>query len=376
MTLDLRTAAARLLTVGFQGRRVDPELERLLDRGVGGVIFFGRNVGSAAEVAELTAAIKRRAERPLITSVDQEGGNVARLREGFTPIPAMRTVGRADDAELSFSLGKVIGRELRAVGFDLNYAPVLDVDTNPDNPVIGPRAFGPKAEAVSWHGLAVIAGLCASGVAACAKHFPGHGDTLQDSHQELPRVEHGPERLESVELVPFKAAVKASAPAIMTAHVVFKAIDPEWPATMSFPVLRDLLRNRLGYEGLVVTDDLEMKAIADNYALEDVVVRGLNAGVDMFLCCHTPEKMHAAVDAIAHAVARGHVLQYRFEQALERVEAFTTRWVAPPLERLDATVPGSSAHRELVDRIIARSGRTSELVSAPDPTEVLARFGS
>ncbi len=374
MALDLRTRAAQLLTVGFQGRRIDPELEQLLDRGVGGVIFFGRNVGAAAEVAELTAAVKRRAGRPVILSVDQEGGNVARLREGFTPIPAMRSVGRADDAELSFSLGKLVGRELRAVGFDLNYAPVLDVDTNPDNPVIGPRSFGPKADTVAWHGLAVIAGLAASGVAACGKHFPGHGDTQQDSHKELPRLEHELERLEAVELVPFKAAVKASAPALMTAHVLFKALDPEWPATMSAPVLRGLLRDRLGYTGLVVSDDLEMRAIADHYEIDDVVARGLNAGVDMFLCCHTPDKMNAAVDAIAHAVARGHVPPYRFEQALDRVQSFMTRWVSPPIEHFDASATGNSAHRALIDRIIARAGQAPPLSVAHDPTEALSKF--
>src|SRR5688500_18633314 len=141
MSLDLRSRAARLLIVGFQGRTLEPELERLLERGVGGGIFFARNVGAPAEVAELSAAIKRRATYPLLVSIEQEGGNVARLREGFTPIPAMREVGLADDAELSFALGRLIGRELRAIGVDLDYAPVLDVDTNPDNPVIGPRSF-------------------------------------------------------------------------------------------------------------------------------------------------------------------------------------------------------------------------------------------
>ncbi|HEV8245916.1 MAG TPA: beta-N-acetylhexosaminidase [Polyangiaceae bacterium] len=375
MVLDLRTSAAQLLTIGFHGRSVDSELERLLERGVGGVIFFSRNVGSASEVADLTATIKRRAGRPLILSVDQEGGTVARLREGFTPIPTMRTVGKADDAELSFSLGKVIGRELRAVGFDLDYAPVLDVDTNPDNPVIGARSFGSKPELVAWHGLALIAGLANAKVAACGKHFPGHGDTHQDSHKALPELDHRLERLEAVELVPFAAAVKAAVPALMTAHVVFKPLDPEWPATMSAPILRGVLRDKLGYSGLIVTDDLEMKAIAEHYSIEDVVVRGLNAGVDMFTCCHTPEKMQAAIDAIAHAVARGHVSTYRFEQALERVHDFMARWVEPPLETFDARVLGSSEHRALVERISEVAEQTAP-AARHDPMDVLRRFES
>jgi beta-N-acetylhexosaminidase len=368
MALDLRSSAAKLLIVGFHGHRLEPDIEKLLDRGVGGVILFARNITDPAQVAELTASLKRRSARPLVVSVDQEGGNVARLREGFTPIPSMRAVGRADDAELSFALGKLIGSELRAVGFDLDFAPVLDVDTNPQNPVIGPRSFGRSPDIVSWHGLALAAGLGAAGVAACGKHFPGHGDTLLDSHFDLPRLEHTLDRLETVELVPFRAAVKAAIPALMTAHVVFKEVDPEWPATMSALVMRALLRNQFGYDGLVLTDDIEMKAIADHYSLEEVVVRGLNAGVDTFLCCHTPEKMNAAIDVIATAVARGHVPAYRFEQALDRASTFATRWAAPPLARFEPSVLGNPAHRALVERIVQRAGASNSVPPA-DPTE-------
>jgi len=370
MALDLRSSAARLLIVGFHGRKLESELEQLLERGVGGVIFFARNLGEPAEVAELTASVKVRASQPLFCCVDQEGGNVVRLREGFTPIPAMRTVGRADDAELSFALGKVIGRELRAVGFALNFAPVLDVDTTRDNPVIGPRAFARTPDLVAWHAQALMAGLGAGGVAACGKHFPGHGDTLQDSHLDLPRLEHSLDRLESVELVPFRAAIKTGIPAIMTAHVLFRELDPEWPATMSSLIVRSILRNKLGYEGLVVSDDLEMKAISDHYALDDVVVRGLNAGVDAFLCCHTPETMHRAIDAVANAVARGHVPEYRLEQALERLSVFTMRWAAPPT--FDMSQVGSAEHRAVVERIVLRAGASAS-VPPPDPTVMLER---
>ncbi len=372
MALDLRSSAARLLIVGFHGHGLEAELERLLERGVGGVIFFSRNVGAPGQVAELTALLKRRAQQPLLTSVDHEGGNVQRLREGFTPIPPMRIVGKADDAELSFALGRLMGRELHAVGFDLNYAPVLDVDTNPDNPVIGPRSFARTPDAVAWHALAVMAGLGSGGVAACGKHFPGHGDTLQDSHLDLPRLEHSLERLENIELVPFRAAIKANMPALMTAHVIFKELDPEWPATMSSLIVRSILRNKLGYDGLVVSDDLEMKAIADHYSLEDVLVRGLNAGVDAFLCCHTPETMHSAIDTIANAVTRGHVPPYRFEQALERVSNFALRWAAPPIEHFEPGPLGSDEHRSVVERLVARAG-SSPSVPPPDPTEMLDR---
>ena len=300
-----------------------------------------------------------------MTSVDQEGGNVARLREGFTPVPAMQVLGAADDAALSFEVGRILGRELRAVGLDLDYAPVLDVNTNPDNPVIGKRAFGDDPDLVAWHATALAKGMVFEGVAACGKHFPGHGDTLQDSHHELPRLPHALERLEQVELVPFRIAVKAGIPAIMTAHVVFPVLDPEWPATASEPVISGLLRGKLGYEGLVVTDDLEMKAIAQHYPLEEVVVRGLNAGVDLFLCCHTHEKVVAVVDAIEQAVLDGRVPSHRFQQALDRVDAFAERWAAPPLERFDASSLRSPESLAVMERLRDAAAHSAE---ERDPT--------
>ncbi len=365
MSLNVRESAARLLMVGFHGQSVSSELADLLELGVSGAILFSRNVTTPEGIAALTRDIKRRAGRPFITSVDQEGGNVARLREGFTRVPAMQVLGKADDGTLTYEIGKLLGRELRAVGLDLDYAPVLDVNTNPDNPVIGARAFGDDADLVAWHATALAKGLVSEGVAACGKHFPGHGDTLQDSHHQLPRLPHSLERLERVELVPFRAAVKAGLPAIMTAHVVFEALDPEWPATTSQAALSGLLRGKLGYEGLIITDDLEMKAIANHYPLEEVVVRGLNAGVDLFLCCHTHEKVAAIVDAIERALSDGRVPSHRFQQALERVNAFTRRWAAPPLERFDASLLRSPESLSLVERLEEAAASAAE---ERDPT--------
>ena len=210
MHSDLERQAASLFTVGFYGKAVTDDLRGLLARGVGGVIYFARNVGSPAEVLELNRELKRVAGRPLVLAIDQEGGQVARLRQGFTELPPMRAVGATGDANLARELGLLIGRELRAVGFDMNYAPVLDIDTNPQNPVIGARSFGSTPELVTTMGLALAAGLEAEGIAACGKHFPGHGDTSQDSHLELPRLPHAMDRLERVELVPFRAAASAT----------------------------------------------------------------------------------------------------------------------------------------------------------------------
>jgi beta-N-acetylhexosaminidase len=349
---ELETAAARLLTVGFPGKTLDAELERLLERGVGGVILFKRNVAGAREVAELVQSIKRRAGRPLVVAVDQEGGAVARFREGFTKVPPMRELGARRDAALARAVGRVLGSELAAVGVDLDFAPVLDVDTNPDNPVIGARSFGRDAAVVAELGVSLAFGLMDAGVAACGKHFPGHGDTHQDSHFELPRLGHGRERLRAVELVPFAAAVRAGIPALMTAHVVLEAIDARVPATMSAAVVGGMLRSELGFGGVVFTDDIDMRAIADHHAVSEVATACLGAGVDAFLCCQDPAVAHRMIDAAAEAVRSGAVAESRFAEAVARVRGFAERWAKPPAETLELSVLACDAHRAIVDRIV------------------------
>lgn len=371
---DIETQAARLFTVGFYGKTVTDDLSGLVARGVGGVIFFARNVGTPAEVADATTSIKRLAGRPLFIALDQEGGQVSRLRQGFTEVPPMRAVGATGSATVAREVGALIGREVRAVGFDMNYAPVLDVDTNPQNPIIAARSFGRTPEIVAELGIALAAGLESVGVAACGKHFPGHGDTSQDSHLELPRLPHSLERLEQVELKPFFAAVKAGIPSMMTAHVIFEPLDSVYPATMSRAVLHGLLREKMGYDGLIVTDDIEMRAIADNYGVEDTVVRGLNAGVDHFLCCHTAEVAHRAIEAVIHAVENGKVSRETLANANRRIQTFTERYAHPALpSNPDLSVLRSEAHLGLVDRI-TRSVASGLTEIGTDPTEIMERI--
>ncbi|MBI5068790.1 MAG: beta-N-acetylhexosaminidase [Deltaproteobacteria bacterium] len=326
----LDAACASLFTVGFHGAAPSPEVRELVRRGVGGVILFARNVESAAQVAGLTGALKREAGRPLLLSVDQEGGRVMRLRErhGFTELPAMRALGARGDEALARQAGALLGRELRAVGIDLDYAPVVDVDTNPENPVIGDRAFSADPAVVGRLGAALAQGLQSQGVAACAKHFPGHGDTSQDSHRDLPRLTHELPRLRSVELPPFAALARAGVASVMTAHVVFSALDRDRPATMSPAVLR-LLREECGFHGPVISDDLEMKAVAEHFPLAEAVVASVNAGVDVILVCHRPGVQHAAIDALRAAVERGHISRERLQEAQARA-AVLRRWAGPP----------------------------------------------
>jgi beta-N-acetylhexosaminidase len=373
MTSDLERQAAGLFTVGFYGKAVTDDLSGLLARGVGGVIFFARNVGAPEEVLELNRELKRVANRPLLLAVDQEGGQVARLRQGFTELPPMRAVGATGSATLARELGTLVGRELRAVGFDMNYAPVLDIDTNPANPIIAARSFGRTPELVTELGLALIDGLQAAGVAACGKHFPGHGDTSQDSHLELPMLPHAMDRLERVELAPFGAAAKAGVASFMTAHVIFAAVDPKHPATMSRAVVTGILREKLGYDGLVVTDDVEMKAIADNYGVEEAVLLGLNAGVDHFLCCHTAELAHRAIDAIVRAVESGKLSRAVLDSATRRFQSVRARFEKPVGSAAGLAILRSPEHLALVARILGTvDGSLSE--AGADPTEVMERI--
>ncbi|MET0794335.1 MAG: beta-N-acetylhexosaminidase [Polyangiaceae bacterium] len=366
MADDLETQAARLFTVGFHGKTVTDDLSRLLARGVGGVIFFSRNVGHPAEVLDTTGSIKRAAGRPLLLALDQEGGQVARLRQGFSELPAMRALGATRDVALARQLGALVGREVQAVGFDMNYAPVLDVDTNPQNPVIAARSFGRTPELVSEMAIAFAAGLESVGVAACGKHFPGHGDTSQDSHLELPRLPHSLERLERVELRPFVAAVKAGIPALMTAHVIFEPLDSKYPATMSRAVLHGLLREKLGYDGLVVSDDLEMRAIAGHYGVQETVLRGLNAGVDQFLCCHTAAIAHEAIEHVIHAVEAGQLSRETLATANRRIETLSQRYARPALaQNADLSVLRSEAHLAVIEQVLRGAETTT---SGADPT--------
>jgi len=366
MTRALEQQAASLFSVGFSGQAPSQELSMLLARGVGGVIVFSRNVGSPDDVLELNRAIKREAGRPLLIGVDQEGGRVARLRRGFTELPPMRAVGARGDAAISRALGGLLAREMRAVGFDLSYAPVLDVDTNPQNPVIGDRSFGATPTVVIEQGLAFAQGLQEAGVAACAKHFPGHGDTSQDSHLELPRLAHDRERLDRVELAPFRAAANADIAAIMTAHVIFEAVDARYPATMSSAVVRGVLRDELGYEGLVVSDDLEMRAIADHFGVEAAVLLGLQAGVDHFLICHSAERAQRAIDAVVGAVESGALSRAQLDAATRRFERVVSTFAQPVGAKSGLGVLRAPAHLRLVEQL------REAVELGLDPTEQLA----
>lgn len=314
---------ARLLCVGWHGVEPSPELRSLLRAGVGMVILFARNAARPEVVRSTIDTIRSEGRADLILCVDQEGGETVRLTDGFTTPPPMRAIGAlAHEASITGAAetGGVLGRELRAVGIDLDFAPVVDVDTNPANPVIGDRSFSRDPVRVAECAQAFIRAMQSERVAACAKHFPGHGDTDLDSHHALPRLAHDIPRLAETELPPFRAAIDARVASIMIGHLVVEAIDPHRPASLSPKVIGGLLRDELAYDGVVLTDDLEMDAIAARGPVSEAAVEAVVAGNDTVLCCHEFERQRACVEALDAAARDGRITPIRLEAAHARLD--------------------------------------------------------
>lgn len=362
--LTLEERIGQMLCLGWDGPGAllginDHARECVARIGAGAMIVMGRNVRApgaseidAAGVRAMTEALQELAPRvPLLIATDQEGGRVARLGlPPFTPLPSARAIGRTGRPALAEALARVVGTELAAVGIGFDFAPDADVDSNPANPVIGDRAFAADATTTAAFVAAQVRGFAAGGVLACAKHFPGHGDTHQDSHYDLPTVDATLPDLEARELLPFRAAIAAGVPAIMTAHIRFPAVDPTGvPATLSRIWLTDILRGRLGFAGLVVTDCLEMKAVADHWGTPRAAVLAAIAGADLLLVCHTPARQRETRDALLAAVRSGELPEARVSEAAERVLAAKRRAAAAP--RPPLAVLGAAEHRHLTAQI-------------------------
>jgi beta-N-acetylhexosaminidase len=333
---DIRRHIGQLAIAGFAGHEIPPEMRSLArEFDLGGIILFARNVAEPDQVADVSREAQTLAEElPLWVSVDQEGGRVARLKSPFTVWPPMKTLGRSGDEQLAVRFATALAAELKAVGISLDFTPVLDVHTNPANPVIGDRALAERVEDVARLGRAIITTLQAAGVAACGKHFPGHGDTGTDSHHELPLIDHPPDRLEAVELVPFRAAIAANVACIMTAHILIPALDDQRPATLSPRIVDQMLKRDLGFTGLVLSDDLEMRAISSRYGVADAAVAAITAGCDVVLLCGaTQDTQVAALEALIRAVETGTLPLKRVEDALNRHRRAKERFLAPPHRR-------------------------------------------
>jgi beta-N-acetylhexosaminidase len=350
---DLRERAGRYLIVGIDPGgtgELGPCLELLDETRPLGVILFARNVPSLEATLALTSALIEYSPG-LLLAIDHEGGRVHRLPQPFTKFPPMLRLARSGDPGLLREVARAQADELRAAGFHINFAPVLDVHTNPDNPIIGDRAFGATPEEVIHHALPYLQGLTEGGIIGCGKHFPGHGDTSVDSHLELPRIDHDLGRLQSLELVPFARAIAQGVPMIMTAHILCPALDPEVPASLSRTVVDGWLRGRLGFRGAVVSDDLEMRAIADHWGIGDAAVRAVQAGSDIVLVCKTPERVREAHAAIAKALAVGNISsaeEIAAERRRQKIERRVRKACSAPRPHVE--IIGAHAHRELTSR--------------------------
>jgi beta-N-acetylhexosaminidase len=375
---NLREKVAQLFVVGFPGTTPDETVRRFVEMGVGGVIYFARNVESPEQTAALSRALQRTAAQndrpPLLLPIDEEGGIVSRLPWDGR-LPGQMTVGATRDPDLARRAAAATARELRAVGVNFDLAPVLDVNNDPDNPVIGVRSFGEDPELVSELGVAVAEGFESEGVVACGKHFPGHGDTAVDSHLDLPVIDHGRERLDRVELAPFRAAIDGGIGAIMTTHVAFPTFtdDEERPATLSEPVLTGLLREELGYDGLIVTDCMEMDAIADTVGTPEAAVQAVEAGCDLVTVSHTSQLQLAAIDAVVEAVQSGRIAETRIDESVRRILRTKREYdIGEGISLADDETPDLDAWSEAN----AESGRVGRRVAEEGVTLVRDRDGT
>ncbi|WP_081237609.1 glycoside hydrolase family 3 protein, partial [Streptomyces viridosporus] len=354
-TDTLTRDALAVLQPGFDGTTAPDWVRRRLGEGLASVALFGRNVTGAEQVAALTAQL--RAERDdLLVAIDEESGDVTRLevRTGSS-FPGNHALGAVDDTDLTRDVARELGRRLAACGVNLNWAPSADVNANPDNPVIGVRSFGGDPHLVARHTAAYVEGLQSTGVAACTKHFPGHGDTGVDSHHALPHIDLDAKTLDERELRPFRAAIEAGTRAVMSAHIRVPVLDPDRPATLSRRILTDLLRGELGYQGLIVTDGMEMRAVSATYGLEHGVVLAIAAGADAIcvgggLC--DEDTVQRLQDALVMAVRSGELPEERLADAAARVRAladWTTKARPSPVPA-DASGPeiGLTAARRAV----------------------------
>ncbi len=355
--MTLREAIAQLFIFGFEGRVPSQALKAFLHEcNPGGLILFARNLGSPEEVAALTSGLQAASPTPLFIAIDQEGGRVARLGPPFTQWPSPSAVGAFGSVKLTYALGEAIAKELLAVGINMNLAPVLDVLTNPENPVMAGRSFGADPQSVAQLGTAFFWGHRDIGVLAVGKHFPGHGDTAVDSHLALPVVRHNLARLLAVELAPFIEVIGEGIAALMTAHLLVPALDPVRPATLSRAILSDLLREQLGFAGLIMSDDLLMQGIADTTPPGEAAVRFLEAGGDLILICQDEVAQREALAAAADAAKTGRLSEKRLQASCDRIARAKAHYLGHPTPSAPEAirlVVGCDAHRRLVDLLRA-----------------------
>lgn len=321
MSLDEKIG--QMMFSGISGEQLTEETTALIrEYKVGGIILFENNIDSLEQTSTLLNDLKRENNQnglPIFLGVDQEGGRVDRFPKEIKKLPTNKTIGEQDNEELSYQVGELLGEQLQALGFNLNFAPVLDIHSNPNNPVIGDRSFGPHPDTVRKLGVQTMKGMQSKHVIPVIKHFPGHGDTSVDSHFELPEINKELTELEKLEFTPFKKAIEEGADMVMTAHILLPQVDADEPASMSEKIINGLLREQLDFDGVVITDDLTMKAISDHYDLGEAAVQSVQAGTDMILIAHHYKEFIAVVQALKNAVENGDLSEERIDESMLRI---------------------------------------------------------
>ena len=321
--MSLEEKIGQMLIVGMEGYEIDENIKELINKYyVGGFILFKKNIESAQQLINLTNDLKKLNEQnliPLFLSIDEEGGSISRLPPEFIKSESNRVIGENNDPLLSFEIGGIIAKQIKSLGFNINFAPVLDIDSNPNNPVIGDRSFGPDPNLVSELGIATMKGIQSQNIVPVIKHFPGHGDTDTDSHLGLPSVDKSFNDLMQFELIPFKNAIEDGADAVMVAHILYEMIDPLYPSTLSETIIQDLLRDQLGFNGIVITDDMTMGAIMDNYDVTEASIQSIKAGCDIVLICHGYENIINVLEALKRAVENNEITEDRINQSVYRI---------------------------------------------------------
>lgn len=334
--MNLEEKIGQLLMVGFAGYEApDYILDWLAQGKISGVILFSRNVKNPEQLAALTESLHKAAKTPILISIDQEGGTVARLRNGFTESPGAMALAAGGDEKMAESVASMLAKEMRAVGINWNYAPVVDITHDIQNTSVGTRSLGTDAAQVSKFAVAQVRGYQKMGVAACAKHFPGLGNTPVDTHHALAVITDPIDYLYEHDLVPFRATVAAGIDSVMVCHVKFEALDSEYPATLSPQVTTHLLRDELGYTGVATTDCMEMKAISGNYGAGESAVLSALAGMDMILFSHTRSMQEEAYDALLEAAKSGRLPLSRIDEAVGRVQAFKATYAITEPPKLE-----------------------------------------
>ena len=362
---DVAKLLGQCFFIGFDGLDLPATVQTFIEENsVAGVTLFANNYESPAQVAELINSIQaaRGKGQPLAIAVDHEGGKVQRFKKHFTKFPEARIIGDQDSPKLAYECAEVMAKELKTVGVNLVYAPVADINTNPGNPVIGHRAYGETEERVSKMVSAYVRGFITNGVQCVVKHFPGHGDTSKDSHFHLPKITTPLETILDREVKPFVKAFKARCEMVMTAHIIVAAVDPKVPATMSFTILNDILRDQLRFRGLIISDDMEMKAIADHFGEADAALKALEAGVNILLY-HTEPFQVRAFDAILSKLTSptGKIALAKLTDSAKKVTAYRAEHFSnykPIYIPEIAAIIGSKEHLDLakrLDKLVAKA---------------------